>query len=38
MGHSFVDMSNGQYRCRCGKVCGTVPDRGSSFLPADLNL
>jgi hypothetical protein len=26
IGHSFVDMSNGEYRCRRGKVCGRVPD------------
>jgi len=36
-GHSFVDKSNSQYRCRWGKVCGRVPDWGC-FLPADLNL
>jgi hypothetical protein len=36
-GHSFVDVSNSEYRCRWGKVCGRVPD-GGCFLPADLNV
>ena len=36
-GHSFVDMSNSQYRCRWDKVYGRVPD-GGCFLPADLIL